>query len=77
MTMIHSQVIRELIRRTKNDFLEYFRNVPLAERAAMIVEIALSEGVQLASIRDELESMIPDTEEDGSWESSYALNTGQ
>ena len=74
--MDKAQVIRELIRRTKDDFVAYFAGTPLAERAALIVELAISGDARLAGMRQELTAMIPDTENDGSWQCSYALNTG-
>ncbi|MNZ50335.1 hypothetical protein D3C78_681210 [compost metagenome] len=69
-------VIRALIRRTQHDFLSYFEGTSFSERAAQIVMLAVSGYPGLASLRDELTSLVPDTETDGSWECSYALNAG-
>lgn len=74
--MNRATVIRELISRTKKDSVSYFRNAPVAKQADQVVEWVLSGDSRLASIRNEVEAMIPDTDEDGSWECSYALNTG-
>lgn len=74
--MTPSEIIRELVRRTQNDFVSYFAGTSQADRAALIVAFALSGDARLASLREELDEMIPDTELDGRWECSYALNNG-
>jgi hypothetical protein len=70
------QIIRELIRRTRADFDSYFTGTPLETRAHMITELAILGKAELAKYHQELSEMIPDTESDGSWRCSYALNTG-
>lgn len=74
--MRKSLIIQKLIDRTKDDFLSYFVSPPLSDKAESVIQNALSlQGVPV-EMTDEIESMIPDTEEDGRWECSYALNTG-
>ena len=74
--MSKTKVIRKLIERTKDDFVSYFTSGPSLERAGTIVNWAITGDPRLASCKDEVESMLPDTNQDGRWESSYALNTG-
>lgn len=74
--MGHAQIICEMIQHTKHDFISYFRGTHLSQKAEFITELALSGDDTLASMRSELESIIPDTKTDGSWECSYSLNTG-
>ena len=74
--MTKTEVIRKLIDRTRDDFISYFKSPPSAERAREIVELAVSGNESLSSCREQVESMVPDTNDDGSWECSYALNTG-
>lgn len=70
------QLIRELIKRTRQDFESYFLGKVLESRACEIVAMALAGNKDIVDVKEELESMIPDTNDDGSWECSYALNTG-
>ena len=74
--MEHAAIIREMIRHTRQDFLAYFEGTRLSQSAAAIIALAISGDSRLASIRGELETIIPDTNEDGNWQCSYALNTG-
>lgn len=76
MNMDKVRVIRELIKRTRDDFDSYFIGTPLADRALMMTELAISGDASLKQHIEELIQMIPDTEDDGSWQCSYALNTG-
>ncbi len=76
MNMDKVRVIRELIKRKRDDFDSYFIGTPLADRAQMMTELAVSGDVSLRQHIEELNQMIPDTENDGSWKCSYALNTG-
>jgi len=70
------QAIREIIRQTRKDFENYFRGTDSEEKAKKLIEIALNDTDEIKTFRNEIDSMIPDTEDDGSWECSYALNTG-
>ena len=70
------RVIRELIRRKRNDFDSYFIGTPLADRAHLMTELAISGDASLRQHSDELSKMIPDTEQDSSLQCSYAMNTG-
>ena len=73
--MDHVLVIQKLIERTASDFVSYFRGTEhvAAER---IIKVALTQPLSLPADRELVESMLPDTEDDGRWEASYALNTG-
>jgi len=70
------RIIRELIKRTRLDFESYFLGTALESRAGEIVARALAGNKDIVHMKEELGSMIPDTNDDGSWECSYALNTG-
>ncbi len=70
------RIIRELIKRTRQDFENYYLGKTLESRAGEIVAMALAGNKDICDMKEELESMIPDTNDDGSWECSYALNTG-
>lgn len=74
--MNKTQIIRELIRRTREDFDSYFSGTPLEDRACLFTELAISGDPTLEQYVGELNEMIPDTEVDGSIQCSYALNTG-
>lgn len=69
-------VICALVERTKDDFLSYYTDSERAERAAQILSWALSQDSRILSCEKELDSILPDTDEDGTWSASYALNTG-
>ena len=69
-------IIRKLIERTASDFLSYFDGTPLRSDAERIIAMAVG-GLSLQpEDRDLLEWMLPDTEDDGRFEASFALNTG-
>jgi len=74
--MNKTQIIRELIRRTRDDFDSYFAGTQIANRARFITELAILGDPDIVQYADELERMIPNTETDGSLACSYALNTG-
>jgi hypothetical protein len=70
------RILRELIKRSRNDFDSYFLGTPLADRARQITEMAVCGDASLRRHGEKLKEMIPDTEQDGSWQCSYALNVG-
>jgi len=74
--MTKAAILQALIQRTRDDLVFYFQDAACAARAQELIAWSLSGDQRLAAARDELEAMLPNTEEDGSWESSYALNTG-
>ena len=74
--MDKKEIIKKLIEHTKEDFLSYFEDKSIQVKASEILEMALTGNSLLFSKRDELDSIIPDTEDDGSFACSYALNTG-
>jgi hypothetical protein len=74
--MDHAAIIRKLIERTALDFLSYFEDPQSSAAAERIIKAALAESPSLSGEREVLDSMLPDTEDDGRWEASYALNTG-
>ena len=74
--MHHASVIQKLIERTAQDFTSYFTGTNLSADAFRIIHAAVTEPRSLTPDRLLLEWMIPDTEDDGRWEASYALNTG-
>lgn len=74
--MDHATVLRELIARTAADFVSYFEDPKLSVAADQIIQAALAGSPSLPGDREMVESMLPDTEDDGRWEASYALNTG-
>jgi len=74
--MDHATIIQKLIERTANDFVTYFENTDAFTAADRIIATALTDPLSLQQDRDVVESMLPDTEDDGRWEASYALNTG-
>jgi hypothetical protein len=74
--MKKEQIITALIQRTREDWVSYFSNSPIAEKAEWIVDLAISGDSRILEKKSELKGMIPDTENDGSWKCSYALNTG-
>ena len=74
--MDHAAVIRKLIERTASDFVSYFQGTPSSAAAERVIKAALTDARSLSGDRQLVESMLPDTEDDGRWESSYALNTG-
>ncbi len=71
-----ASIIRKLIERTASDFLSYFEGTPLKSDAERIIAAALGGLSLLPQERDLLERMLPDTENDGRCEASFALNTG-
>lgn len=74
--MDRANIIRKLIGRTASDFLSYFEGTPRKSDAERIIAAAVGGLSSLAQERDLLECMLPDTENDGRCEASYALNTG-
>lgn len=70
------RIMRELIRRSRNDFDSYYRGTPLADRAYQITEMVVSGDASLGEYGDELDTLIPDTEQDPSWQCSRALSVG-
>ncbi len=68
--------IQRLIKRTAGDFTSYFEGTDLLADASRIIQVAITNPGVLAVDRQLLEWMLPDTEDDGRWEASYALNTG-
>jgi hypothetical protein len=74
--MHHVSVIQKLIEHTARDFTSYFAGTDLSTDASRIIHVALTDPRFLMADRQLLEWMILDTEDDGRWEASYALNTG-
>lgn len=74
--MIVSEVIRLLIERTQQDFVSYYASTPKEQRAEQLVAYALSLNEALIPLEGELKKMLPDTEDDGRFQASYAINTG-
>lgn len=70
------EVIRCLIERTQDDFTSYHEQTIHEKIAGQIASYALSLNPMLASLEEPLGQMLPDTEDDGRWQASYALNTG-
>ncbi len=69
-------IVQRLIEHTKNDYLSYFSSSSESSISESVVNQALSQQGLSVEMRSKIESMLPDTEDDGSWECSYALNTG-
>lgn len=69
-------IICKLIERTASDFVLYFEGMPQKSEAERIIAAAVHGLPSLSHDRDLLELMLPDTENDGRPEASYALNTG-
>jgi hypothetical protein len=74
--MDHAAVVRKLIERTARDFSSYFEGTPQAAAAERIMSSVVTGARFRSEDRELVESMLPDTEDDGRWEASYALNTG-
>lgn len=74
--MDHAAVIQKLIERTAADFVSYFDGTRSSAAAERIIQAALTDAPSLSDDCELVESMLPDTEDDGRWEASYALNTG-
>lgn len=70
------EVIRRLIERTQNDFMSYYDSTAHEQTARQILGYALSLDRSLVSFEEHLDQMLPDTDDDGRWQASYALNTG-
>jgi hypothetical protein len=69
-------IIRKLVEHMGKDFVSYFDGTPQLKTAKLLIELSITGDPNISSKRDEIESIIPDTEDDGNWECSYALNTG-
>lgn len=74
--MTSAEVVRQLVARTRADFVSYFAGSQHAERAAELVAWAQAGDPRLNNCPAEIDAMLPDTEDDGSWAASYALNAG-
>jgi hypothetical protein len=74
--MDRATIIRRLIERTAADFVSYFVDTPHEGGAARVIAAAIAGPPTLFADREIVEALLPDTEEDGRWEASYALNTG-
>lgn len=74
--MDRMSIIRSLIARTAADFLSYFAQTPRAGDAQRVIAAAVAGSSAPFDDREVIEAMLPDMEEDGRWEASYALNTG-
>ncbi len=74
--MDRASIIRKLIERIASDFLSYFKGTPLESDAERIIAAAVGGLSSLSQDRDLLEWMLPDTENDGRFEASFALNAG-
>lgn len=76
MTTTALHIVQALIARTREDFSGYYRGDPRESRAQLLVQWAVDADPRLDPARAEIDAMLPDTEQDGRWEASYALNTG-
>jgi hypothetical protein len=74
--MDRASIIRELIRRNATDFVSYFESTPQEHEAERIIAASIDGSSALSADRAVVEAMLPDTEDDGRPEASYALNTG-
>ncbi len=74
--MDRATTIRRLIERTAVDFVSYFEGTPHEDAAERSIAAAVAGLVMLPDDRALLQAILPDTEDDGRWEASYALNTG-
>ena len=70
------QLLLALVERTRRDFVSYFADTPNAEVAEQLIDTVLANPKGALRERQQLEFLIPDTEDDGSLEASYALNAG-
>lgn len=70
------EVIRRLIERTQEDFTSYYEQTSHEKVARQIAAYALNLDHALVNLEEPLGQMLPDTEDDGRWQASYALNTG-
>jgi|SRR3989339_131154 len=73
--MNYLKIIKEIIKHTKHDFISYFKNETLRRKAEKFIELAITGDDDLLLYKNEIELMTPDTNDDGSLECSYALNT--
>lgn len=74
--MTSAEIVRQLVARTRADFVSYFEGSRRSERAAELAAWAEAGDPRITGCAAEIEAMLPDTDDDGSWAASYALNAG-
>jgi hypothetical protein len=70
------EILLALVDRKRDDFTSYFVGTSNAEAVAKLVDAVLSDPKKATAERQRIEVLIPNTEDDGSLEASYALNAG-
>jgi hypothetical protein len=65
-----------LVERTREDFTSYFHGTETEELARSLIHAVLADPEKALREKQQIELLLPDTEDDGSLEASYALNAG-
>jgi hypothetical protein len=70
------ELLIALVERTRADFTCYFAGTPTEEIACGLIDAVLENPENSRREKQQIEFLLPDTEDDGSLEASYALDAG-